>query len=118
MTRPTPDHLHARIEALLSHREAEMRAIVHAQTDVAAHARDRTEVQDMEDAAEAANETRLDDAVADRAAAELEAIAAARRRIAEGSYGKCLACGEAIDEQRLLALPAAPLCARCQARAE
>jgi DnaK suppressor protein len=35
-------------------------------------------------------------------------------RIAEGTYGSCLSCGNAIPTQRLRALPWAPLCIHCQ----
>ncbi|HVZ44804.1 MAG TPA: TraR/DksA C4-type zinc finger protein [Ramlibacter sp.] len=115
MTRPTPEFLQARIEGLLDRREAELQAVIAAQTDVAAHEHDRTEVFDGKEAAEEETEALLEDAVAARAAKELEAIAAARQRIAQGTYGTCPSCGEAIDEQRLLAVPAALLCIRCQA---
>ncbi len=41
-------------------------------------------------------------------------VEAALRRIAEGEYGECAACGEDIDPRRLLAQPEAPLCVACQ----
>jgi RNA polymerase-binding transcription factor DksA len=40
-------------------------------------------------------------------------IEAALDRIANGSYGTCANCGEAIGEERLDAVPATPLCATC-----
>ncbi len=53
---------------------------------------------------------------------------AARRRLAqaeqalarlrEGTYGVCQECGQAIDPERLEALPAAVLCVDCQRKAE
>lgn len=45
--------------------------------------------------------------------AELRAIDAALLRIAEGSYGDCVSCGEPIRKKRLRALPQAPLCEGC-----
>jgi RNA polymerase-binding transcription factor DksA len=48
--------------------------------------------------------------------AELNRIEAALRRIDEGRYGICDGCGAAIGAQVLLANPASPLCAECQAR--
>lgn len=51
---------------------------------------------------------------------EADRIAVARinaslERIERGSYGACAACREAIDEERLRAVPEAALCARCAA---
>ena len=34
-------------------------------------------------------------------------------RLAEGRYGECLCCGEAIEAARLAALPVAEYCLRC-----
>ena len=42
----------------------------------------------------------------------------ALRRIADGSYGICLHCGEPIDLARLRAQPAASLCFSCQGHLE
>lgn len=50
--------------------------------------------------------------------AELTALAAARARLAEGAYGLCVDCGEAIAEARLAANLAARRCTRCQQRHE
>ncbi|HUM12125.1 MAG TPA: hypothetical protein VLT82_14365 [Myxococcaceae bacterium] len=47
--------------------------------------------------------------------AELNRIEAALRRIDEGRYGICDACGGAIGAQVLLGNPASPLCAPCAA---
>lgn len=46
---------------------------------------------------------------------EARRITAALRRIEAGSYGDCVRCGEPINEQRLDADPAAPLCVACAA---
>ena len=46
-------------------------------------------------------------------AAELRMIAAALDRIAAGTYGDCVACGEAISAERLDVLPHAPRCRNC-----
>ncbi len=62
-----------------------------------------------DDATETVNE-----AEAESAAHALEEVLAARARLADGSYGQCLACGEPIDLRRLRALPAAALCTSCQ----
>jgi RNA polymerase-binding transcription factor DksA len=40
-------------------------------------------------------------------------VAAALRRLRDGTYGFCVDCGQPIEEGRLLALPAAALCTGC-----
>ncbi len=44
---------------------------------------------------------------------ELRQIDAALDRIAGGTYGECVKCGEDISAERLAAVPAAPLCKNC-----
>lgn len=45
--------------------------------------------------------------------AEIAQIRAALRRVADGSYGVCVRCGDEIAEARLDALPWTPVCRRC-----
>lgn len=40
-------------------------------------------------------------------------VEAALKRIEDGEFGYCLACGEEIEERRLDTDPAAPLCIAC-----
>lgn len=44
---------------------------------------------------------------------ELRQIAAALERIAEGTYGVCVACGGEISDERLDLVPYTPFCADC-----
>ncbi len=53
-----------------------------------------------------------------RKTALLRQVSEALERIAEGKYGVCLACQEAISPKRLAALPWAALCFQCQQAAE
>ena len=46
---------------------------------------------------------------------EIRMIEAALGRIARGSYGICVNCGEEIGEERLNVLPATPMCRTCAA---
>ena len=46
----------------------------------------------------------------------LAEIAAAQERLADGSYGRCERCGEAIPAARLEARPVARTCVTCAAR--
>lgn len=50
--------------------------------------------------------------------AELADVSHALRRIDEGTYGTCEACGKPIGDERLEAVPAARFCIQDQATAE
>lgn len=45
--------------------------------------------------------------------AEIRRISAALARIEAGTYGTCAQCGQQISEERLDAVPEAPLCRDC-----
>ncbi|KUF10289.1 TraR/DksA family transcriptional regulator [Pseudoponticoccus marisrubri] len=45
--------------------------------------------------------------------AEVARIRAALQRMADGSYGTCVRCGETISQDRLAVLPETPLCRTC-----
>ncbi len=45
-------------------------------------------------------------------------IESALKRIEEGTYGVCDACGDAISRKRLKAMPQAELCIKCQEKQE
>ena len=64
---------------------------------------------------------RQNDEVLDALLAEAEAgmrlVGLARLRLAEGRYGLCQRCGEAISPARLQALPAAEYCLHCAEQA-
>jgi RNA polymerase-binding transcription factor len=48
----------------------------------------------------------------------LSLIEAALKRIADGSFGTCVGCGDEIQDQRLQALPWTQFCLRCQGELE
>ena len=48
----------------------------------------------------------------------LRLIEAALKRIADGSFGICMGCGDEIQDQRLHALPWTQFCLRCQGELE
>jgi DnaK suppressor protein len=72
------------------------------------------EVHDTKDEAEQSSRLVIADHERLHAELELANVTAALRRLDTGLYGVCLDCGEPIEERRLLALPAAPICATCQ----
>ena len=47
---------------------------------------------------------------------DLDALERAARRLAAGTYGRCLRCGEPIPAERLDALPSAETCLACISR--
>lgn len=49
---------------------------------------------------------------------KLERIEKALQRLDQGVYGKCLKCGQDIRTERLVALPYAEMCMKCQERKE
>ena len=56
--------------------------------------------------------------ILERVEAELSDVEHALRRLDDGTYGTCEACGKPIDEARLEAQPAARFCLEDQALAE
>jgi len=63
-------------------------------------------------------EREKDLAILEAIESELADVEHALRRLDEGTYGTCEACGRPIDDERLQALPAARLCRDDQERAE
>jgi DnaK suppressor protein len=47
---------------------------------------------------------------------DLDAVERAAQRLVDGTYGRCLRCGEPIPAERLEALPAAETCLACASR--
>lgn len=75
-------------------------------------------VADVGDASVADLLADLDTAIVDRQIREIRDIEAAKRRIADGSYGTCIDCGGDIGYERLLAYPTAKRCYECQKQHE
>jgi RNA polymerase-binding transcription factor DksA len=63
-------------------------------------------------------EREKDISILEQVEAELADVEHALRRLEDGTYGICEACGEPIGEDRLEALPAARFCLKDQAAAE
>jgi RNA polymerase-binding transcription factor DksA len=68
---------------------------------------------DWEDAAAAQSAATVLDSLGESERVGLERIRRALARIADGSYGECLACGDAIEDERLRTIPETDRCARC-----
>lgn len=99
----------AHFEARLKARKAELeRRLLHIERDLDAPA--------PADSEERATEREGDEVLEDLGNAgltELRAIDAALGRIAAGTFGECVRCGEEIAPERLEVVPHAPLCANC-----
>src|SRR5512143_1307021 len=103
---PAPDL--ARLVEALRQRRAELRQEVRAQLEGSEDDRVvglRRRIQENDDWGVADGLAELDIAEARHALAELAAVDAALQRCADGSYGLCSDCGEAIAPARLLAYP-------------
>lgn len=101
--------------ALLEQRAATLRQLLRHETDGLAG---EHEVQDFKDVASGDSNAVIDEAQSAQAAVELEQIGEALRRIADGSYGLCIDCGDPIDLRRLAAMPATSVCTSCQSARE
>ena len=99
----------------LSVRERELCAVLEARDGLGVAAADGHDVTDFKDVAGEQSLVTVDEAQAELAGLELEQVLAARRRLHEHSYGRCLDCEEAIDLARLTAMPATAYCTTCQA---
>lgn len=112
MSPPDPALL-PRLRGLLALRQQELRALLQDAAEARAGGHG-AEVQDFKDVAAEESRAAIDDVALSHATTELGQVSAALRRMDEGSYGACQECGEAIDERRLVALPATPFCTACQ----
>lgn len=70
------------------------------------------------DAASDAFEREKEFSILDQVQAELDDVERALKRLDEGQYGSCQACGSDIGDERLAAVPAARFCIEHQADAE
>lgn len=70
------------------------------------------------DAASDAFEREKEFSILDRVQVELDDVERALKRLDEGTYGSCQACGRDIGDERLEAVPAARFCIEHQSDAE
>ncbi|HEV7912923.1 MAG TPA: TraR/DksA family transcriptional regulator [Albitalea sp.] len=100
------------IEQRLSAREAELQARVRAAKEAAAErpSAQGPQVEDIGEEGEQRFRTGIEHVELIRDQEELTEIAAARERIARGSYGECIDCGQPIGFDRLAAQPTAKRC--------
>jgi len=78
----------------------------------------RNRMEETDDWAVADLETALDVAEVSRDVGELRDVESALARMAEGTYGECVDCGNHIPYARLAANPSASRCIACQEKLE
>ena len=78
----------------------------------------RNRMEDTDDWAAADAMAAHDIALVSRDLAELATVEQGLTRVADGTYGECIDCGNAIPYERLAAYPAATRCVACQENAE
>ena len=108
------------IRRLLDDREAVLQGEVRAANEAAAErpAALGPEVGDAVDSGDDRFQVGMAHVDKQRDQEELMAIDAARGRIADGSYGECVDCGQPVPVERLKAQPTALRCIACQTRYE
>jgi RNA polymerase-binding transcription factor DksA len=74
--------------------------------------------QHQADVGSEAFEREKDFSILDQIEAELGDVERALRRLDDGTYGRCEACGETIGDERLEAMPATRFCLHHQQQAE
>ena len=104
------------VRARLLRRREELRARAHEASAEARHEDDPLSADFAEQVTQRENDDVLG-AISDSARHELAQVEAALRRLAAGRYGTCSGCGEAIEAERLSAVPHAERCRSCAERA-
>lgn len=113
------DSQRKQIEQRLAEREAELQAEVRAAKGDAEDGDEAgPDVQDMVEVGEERFRRGMEHVDLQRDQEELRAIADARERMLNGSYGECVDCGKTIPFQRLEVQPFALRCIDCQAKWE
>lgn len=108
------------LRGALAERDAQLQVEVRAAKAAAAERPPATarEVQDPDEDAEDRFRHGLEHVDLQRDQEELRAIHQAQERMADGSYGSCIDCGQPIPFERLKAQPSASRCIACQTRFE
>jgi len=103
---------------LLEERERVAAAIDYIQVENAGSLRDEVEESPADNhLAETASVTldrEMDYTLEEVSTHVLEEIDAALSRLAAGTYGACITCGQRVGEERLAAIPYATQCIRCR----
>ncbi|MBE3562026.1 MAG: TraR/DksA family transcriptional regulator [Ktedonobacteraceae bacterium] len=110
------------VKQRLKEKQAELQEQISSQTEVRASPSWPTDAseapQDFEDTAVDFLETQQEQSTVVNAQALLTEVQDALKRIEDGTYGRCVVCGQPIPERRLQAIPWASRCLKDQAQLE
>lgn len=109
--------LESKLRELQAHLQEEVRE-ERADSESERDRRSAREVQDRGDEANTGQWREANAAVIGHHEGEIQGIQAALSRLASGTYGMCVDCGEPIGFNRLQAWPLANRCVACQSKAE
>ena len=101
------------VQEILERKEAELAQVLRKRDGITIE-----KSADQMDEIQYATERELAIRNVDRESHLLRQVKAALRRIDDGSFGTCMECESAIGPRRLVALPWASLCIRCQETAD
>jgi RNA polymerase-binding protein DksA len=107
-----------RVRQTLEQRAAQLRLELAEHGEIHDRADAGPGVADTKDLASSRAVDEVGAAEVERDRNELRQIEAAFQRLAQGHYGQCADCGDAIDAARLAAQPAATRCLTCQQQRE
>lgn len=111
-----PATARSRLERLLADLDSSASALA------AEHAGDSSELshfdQHQADTASEMFDKDREDAMFEVVASQRRQVLEALARIDDGSYGRCVDCGQPLPEERLEARPEAARCVSCQSRSE
>ena len=120
MTQPLTPALLQQLQATLQARRAQLdgQRLDHLDGQTRAEHARAVLLQDGDDAPQRDADREVDQARIDRDAVALAQTDAALQRLAQGQYGLCTDCGQAIAGARLLLSPEAARCVACESRQE
>ena len=102
-------HTEGGFQEVLERKAAELGRLLRKRDDIAIE-----KSADQMDEIQYASERELAIRNVDRESGLLRDVKAALRRIQDGTFGTCMECESAISPRRLIAVPWAPRCIRCQ----
>lgn len=114
LTQDQIEHLNGLMDERWTREFAEIRSLLAREGELRQQGLLGEREADRSDEALLQSLTEINDVLIEQNVEDVRDIAAARRRIAAGTYGECTDCGGEIGYQRLLVYPTAKRCIDCQ----
>ena len=112
------DEMKARLEAKRDELQANIAQLTEAHPTPVDSIESRQDIQDFEEIAVDALEIEQEQSLLVNERALLAQVQRALKRIENGTYGKCVSCGQPIPEERLEAIPWAERDVKCEEQLE